>query len=95
MEERLDPNDVKSLAAQFDAEIRALPVRNTPNVRAVRRAYSKKLKGADPRSILDLVHELVDQPREWTARTQNQSDRVRLRVLWAAHAQYATAQLGR
>jgi 3-methyladenine DNA glycosylase AlkD len=59
MEERLDPNDVKSLAAQFDAEIRALPVHNTPNVRAVRRVYSKKLKGADPRSILDLVHELV------------------------------------
>lgn len=59
MERRRDPNDVRAIAAQFDTEIRALPVRDTPNVRAVRRAYSKQLKRADPGFILDLVRELV------------------------------------
>jgi 3-methyladenine DNA glycosylase AlkD len=59
MEGRPDPKDVQSVAAGFDAEIRALPVRNTPHVRAVRRAYSKKLKRADPGFILDLARELV------------------------------------
>jgi 3-methyladenine DNA glycosylase AlkD len=59
MEGRFDPNDVRAIAAQFDAAIRALPVRNTPNVRAVRRAYSKTLKDADPGFVFDLACELV------------------------------------
>jgi 3-methyladenine DNA glycosylase AlkD len=59
MEGKPDPDKVGSIASQFDGEIRALPVQNTPNVRAVRRKYSRRLKGADPGFILDLVRELV------------------------------------
>jgi 3-methyladenine DNA glycosylase AlkD len=55
----LDLSDPKALAAAFDAEIRALPLRNTPNVRAVRRRYSRQLKEASPAYMLDLVRELV------------------------------------
>jgi len=53
-------DDVKRLAAEIDSEIRTLPVQNTPSVRAVRREYSRKLKEADPRFVLDLARELVE-----------------------------------
>jgi 3-methyladenine DNA glycosylase AlkD len=54
-------DDVKSVATQIDAEVRALPVQNTPHVRAIRRRYSQKLKGADPRFMLVLAGELVSR----------------------------------
>jgi 3-methyladenine DNA glycosylase AlkD len=49
---------VTALAAEIDAEIRALPVQNTPNVRAIRRKYSRRLKKAAPELVLDLVRRL-------------------------------------
>jgi 3-methyladenine DNA glycosylase AlkD len=49
----------RSLASKIDEEIRALTVRNTPNVRAVRKKYSRLLKDADAALILDLAQELV------------------------------------
>jgi len=61
MGQECGPLDVKPLAAQIDAEIRALPVRNTPNVRAIRRRYSKALKGARAQFVLDLTRELVQE----------------------------------
>jgi len=40
--------DAKTLAAAMDAELRALPVQNTPNARSVRRKYSQMLKKGGP-----------------------------------------------
>jgi len=59
MDEQPVPRDVKKVASRFDAEMRALPVRNAPSVRAVRRRYSRELKAAEPEFVLDLVRELV------------------------------------
>jgi 3-methyladenine DNA glycosylase AlkD len=53
-----DRPDLRALAAEIMAEIRALPVRNTPSVRAVRRRYSRALAGAGADLILDLAREL-------------------------------------
>ncbi len=52
--------DVRRIGSKIDAEIRDLPVRNTPSVRAVRRKYSQKLKQAEPEFILDLARELFE-----------------------------------
>jgi 3-methyladenine DNA glycosylase AlkD len=60
MGESFDSGDVRRVASAIDAEIRALPVRNTPNVRAIRRAYSKRLKQAAPQFVLDLAGELLN-----------------------------------
>jgi 3-methyladenine DNA glycosylase AlkD len=51
--------DARELAAKFDAEVRALPERNTPSVRAVRRRYSRQLKGAEAEFVLAMVRTLV------------------------------------
>jgi len=51
--------DAKRLAAQINAEIDALPVQNTPSVRAIRRQYSRRLKKAAPQFVLELARELV------------------------------------
>lgn len=53
--------DPKTFAAQMDAEIRALKVRNTPNVREIRRRYSRELKVAPSDYMLALVQELVER----------------------------------
>ncbi|HSJ56696.1 MAG TPA: DNA alkylation repair protein, partial [Anaerolineae bacterium] len=47
------------LAAEIVAEIEALPLRNTPEVRAVRRSYSGRLKGADATYVLGLARDLL------------------------------------
>jgi 3-methyladenine DNA glycosylase AlkD len=60
MGQMLDQNDVKAVAAEIDAQIRALPVRNTPGVRAIRHKYSQQLKQADPEFILDLAREFLE-----------------------------------
>jgi 3-methyladenine DNA glycosylase AlkD len=59
MSQPLSPKDVKAVAYEFDAEIRALSVRNSPNVRKIRRRYSRLLKGYSPDFILDLVRTLI------------------------------------
>jgi 3-methyladenine DNA glycosylase AlkD len=51
--------DAEKVASEMDAEIRALPLQNTPNVRAIRRKYSQKLKRAKPEFILDLARALL------------------------------------
>jgi 3-methyladenine DNA glycosylase AlkD len=60
MNQHLDQNDPRQVAAALDAEIRALPLRNTPNVRAIRRKYSHQLKEASPEFVLDLARVLVE-----------------------------------
>jgi 3-methyladenine DNA glycosylase AlkD len=59
MDEGLELNDVKRLASELDAEVRALPLQNSPSVRAIRRKYSRMLKIADPEFVIELVRELV------------------------------------
>ncbi len=58
----LDPDRsaAKEVAAEIDAEIRALPVHNTPSVRAVRRRYSRQLNEAPARFVRDVARELLD-----------------------------------
>jgi 3-methyladenine DNA glycosylase AlkD len=60
MDRSLNLNDAKEVASEIDAEISALPIRNTPSVRAIRRKYSRKLKQANPEFILDLAGELLE-----------------------------------
>jgi len=56
----MDKNNVKEIALAIDTEIRALPIKNTPNLRAIRRKYSRLLQQADPEFILELVREICD-----------------------------------
>lgn len=51
--------EARALAAEFDAEVRALPERNTPSVRAVRRRYSRQLKSAGAELVLEMARTLV------------------------------------
>jgi 3-methyladenine DNA glycosylase AlkD len=51
--------EARALAAAFDAEVRALPERNTPRVRAVRRRYSRQLKNAGAELVLEMARTLV------------------------------------
>jgi len=53
----------KTAAEAILADIEALPKRNTPNLRKIRKAYSQKLKTASPDFILDLALELLDTQR--------------------------------
>lgn len=59
MEHPSEPQDPKAMAAEIDAHIQALPVQNTPNIRAIRRRYSQRLKTASPEFVLDLSKELI------------------------------------
>ena len=54
------PNiDPQSVAREFDTAVRALPARNTPNVRKIRRRFSELVQGQNPDFILELVHTLI------------------------------------
>jgi 3-methyladenine DNA glycosylase AlkD len=50
--------DVAQVAAAIDAEIAALSARTTPNMRAIRRKYSRTLKAASPDFMLRLATKL-------------------------------------
>ena len=47
--------ELKDIAQRIDTEIRALPVKNTPNLRAIRRSYTAILKDTNPDLILSLA----------------------------------------
>jgi len=55
--------DVKELAFRIDEELHALPVRNIPNERKIRREYSRKLRSESPEVIFSLASELKDKCR--------------------------------
>ena len=59
MDQPLAFDNPKEVASGIDAEIRALPVRNTPNERAVYRQYSRMLQQANPEFILDVARILL------------------------------------
>jgi 3-methyladenine DNA glycosylase AlkD len=55
MKRQGDLDDAARVASAIDADIMALPTRNTPNMRAVRRTYSGILKHATPALVLRLA----------------------------------------
>jgi len=58
MGQGLDLSSAREVASQIDAEIRALPVQNTPSTRAIRRKYSQRLRQAEPDYVLAVAREL-------------------------------------
>lgn len=68
MIQQIDIYDVRQVAADIDAEIRALPVQDTPNMRAIRRKYTQKLKQASAEFILYLAREILkNHDLRWVA----------------------------
>lgn len=66
--EHSERKDVQIQATEIASSIDALPQRNTPNVRALRRTFSQRLAGADPEFVLALAHELIDHHQlRWVA----------------------------
>jgi 3-methyladenine DNA glycosylase AlkD len=65
MEQPVSFDNPKRLAAEIDSEIRALPMRNTPNERAVRRKYSRMLREASPAFVLDVARALRQEHARW------------------------------
>ena len=64
----MELSNASHISAQIDAEIRALPVRNTATARAVRRQYSRKLKQANPVFMLNLAKDLIEKyDQRWLA----------------------------
>lgn len=62
------PNDVDKVATEIDAEIRALPIQNTPSMRTIRHKYSRQLEQASPELVLNLARELLKKPGyRWVA----------------------------
>ena len=61
MEQLLDRGDPRQVASEIMAEIHALPVRNSPNVRVIRRKYSRQLRPASPEYVLDLARALLEE----------------------------------
>ena len=61
-----DPFDPVPLAAEIDREIRALPAQGVQPVRAVRRAWSRRLRAAPPERVVAVAMALVDRQR-WVA----------------------------
>jgi len=58
----------KTLAAAMDAELRALPVQNTPNARSIHRKYSQMLNKAAPEFVLTVARELFkNHGHRWAA----------------------------
>ena len=58
--------DPETLATEIDREIRALPGRGVEPVRAVRRAWSRRLRAAPPAAVVAMALALVDRQR-WVA----------------------------
>jgi len=58
-------SEAQALAAQIDAQIRALPLDNTPSQRAVRRKYSRYLREAPGEFVLDVARELILRYDRW------------------------------
>lgn len=64
----MDLEDAKETAARLNAEIEALPVKNTPNVRGILRRASHELKDAPGAFVLELARELIENHgHRWVA----------------------------
>jgi 3-methyladenine DNA glycosylase AlkD len=60
------PLDPVALAAEIDREIRALPAKGAQPVRAVRRAWTRRLRPAPAEAVVAVAMALVDRQR-WVA----------------------------
>ncbi|MBC7249285.1 MAG: DNA alkylation repair protein [Anaerolineae bacterium] len=68
MRKGLNLSNPGEVASRIDAEIRALPVQNTPSVRAIRRKYSQQLRQAEPEYVLAVARELLEtHGQRWVA----------------------------
>jgi 3-methyladenine DNA glycosylase AlkD len=75
-------SDVTKVASAIDAEIKALSVRNTPSMRAIRRKYSRALKPASPDVVLRLARKLLEvSDYRWFAYELIQSHRATFKHL--------------
>ena len=61
MSQNCDLPAPKQFAAEIDRQIRSLPLRNTPNVRAIRRQFSIRLKQASAGYVLELARVLFHE----------------------------------
>ena len=61
-----DPAEPAAVAAEIDREIRALPDQGVQSVRAVRRAWSRRLRSAPAEAVVAVSMALVDRQR-WVA----------------------------
>lgn len=59
MNRSVDAADANEIAGRIDAEIKALPVPNAPNMRAVRRRYSKMLAESSPEFVFAVARGLL------------------------------------
>ena len=56
------------IADRLLADVEALSTRNTPNIRVVRRQYSREIRGHQPELVLDLAIRLLETSRpRWVA----------------------------
>lgn len=53
---------VRALAAEIEAAMQAVPVQNTPSMRQVRRAFSKRIRSWRAEQVLQLAEELLNRP---------------------------------
>ena len=68
MNQALNQYQPGEIASKIDEEIRALSLRNTPNVRAIRCKYSRMLKQSSPEFMLNLARSLFkDYGYRWVA----------------------------
>jgi 3-methyladenine DNA glycosylase AlkD len=58
---QVHPIDVEAMAAQIDAEIKAVPERRAPFWHALRRRYSRQLAKAPAAQVVALAHALLEQ----------------------------------
>lgn len=62
-----DSGNAEEVAVAIHAEVCALPMQNTPSVRAVRRKYSALLAGESPDFVLNVARELLAHEHRWVA----------------------------
>lgn len=56
-----DLSDPRQIAAEIDRQIRSLTLRNTPNVRSIRRYFSRMIRQESASYVLELARELFHQ----------------------------------
>ena len=61
-----DPIEPAAVAAEIDREIRGLPAQGVQSVRAVRHAWSRRLRSAPAEAVADVAMALVHRQR-WVA----------------------------
>ena len=68
MGERPNLESARQTASRLRAEIEALPVKNTPTIRAIRRRYSRQLKSAPAEFVLDVARGVMEASvHRWVA----------------------------